>query len=132
MATQARLPGTLPTPEQARAKLKNARAGRRVVLDVVTKNRLDLKAIAKEQEAAEVSLEDAEHTMGDAAEGSPEQLAAETEQAEMWDALGRLEKKAANLKAAQVKAQAALEEADRALRVARDDIKAIRQGRRVR
>ena len=132
MGTQVKLPGTLPTPAQARGKLKDARAERRTVLGAVLGFKAEIKAIGKELMALEGELEDAERTMENAVEDSPEQLEAEKDQGATWDALCALEKKEANVKGALAKGEARLAECNRILREAREDIKAIRQGRRVR
>lgn len=130
--TQARLPYTLPTPGQARQKLREARGAVASAADDLAKLREDLRSARAEAEAAETDLTQAEHNMLDAAEDSPESAAADADQGRLWRRLLLAESGIENLKATIVKAAGEHDDARRLLRGARGDLEAVRQGRRKR
>lgn len=130
MGTQARLPGTLPTPAEARQRLKDATAAEANTRNTMDSFKEHLKAAKKEASAAEGGLREEERILIDAADGSDEARAAETEQAKAWKRLRVADKGVENLKATYSKAEAEWKEARRRLMAAREDLEAIRQGRR--
>lgn len=130
MATQVRLVGTLPTPTQARQRLKDATAAASNASNMHEGMKEHLKAAKKEVAAAEKELVEAERLLIDAVEDSPEARDAEVEQAKAWKRLRLAEKGVENLKATFSSALAELKEKRRVLAAAREDLEAIRQGRR--
>jgi chromosome segregation ATPase len=131
-ATQARLPYTLPTPAQARGKLREARANEANTRNVLSGLKEHLKAAKSEAEAASAELVEAERTLLDAADDSPESLAAEAEQGRAWKRLRTAETGLENLQSTIRAADAEHAESARLLRAAREDLEAVRVGRRKR
>lgn len=125
-----RFPGMLPTPAQARQKLKDATSEEANARHLWEGLKEHQKAAKKEVEAAELELREAERLLIDAAEDSPEAREAEKDQAKAWKRLKAAEKGFENLRATHSSAQVDWKERRRALMAVREDLEAIRQGRR--
>lgn len=128
--TQARLPATLPDPRQARANLTTARQEARDKRAVV--DGLKERAAAARDEIADamLDLEAAEEDLLGTAEGSREHLAAQDKHGKAWRRLARARKDAEKVKATRKLAKDEAKAAEGKLVAAREDLEAIRQGRR--
>jgi hypothetical protein len=131
-STQARLPGTLPTPAEARQRLRSASASESATASVLASLRDRLKDACEESKAARLELGEVERTLLDAGEGSPEEIVAQADQGTAWKRLCKAEIGIENLRATVRKAASDHAEAERGLRTTREDLEAIRQGRRKR
>ncbi len=127
---QTRFPGLLPTPAQARLRLKDATSEEANARHLWEGLKEHQKAAKKEVEAAELELREVERILIDAVEDSPEARDAEKDQAKAWKRLKDAERGLENLKATHSSAQADWKEKRRSLMAAREDLEAIRQGRR--
>lgn len=129
MATQARLPATLPDPKQARANLAAARAEERAKRGVVDGLKERAAAARGEISDAALDLEAAEEDLLGTADASPEHLAAQTAHGKAWRRLARARKDAEKVQATRKLAKGEAGAAAAKLAAAREDLEAIRQGR---
>jgi len=130
VTTQARLPGTLPTPAEARRRLGEATKAEQAARDEVASWDENAAAAKEEIEAAEVELSEVERVLVDAVEGSEAATTAEVEWGVAWERRCNAEKGLANVKASSRGAKADWKKAKARLLVCRQDIAAIRMGRR--
>lgn len=130
MSTQARLPGTLPTPAEARQRLKDATAAEANARNAKELSADRLKDAKDEAKAAEAELVEAERLLIDAVENSDEARAAEADQAKAWKRLRLAEKGIKNLTATHGGDLTEWKATKARLFAAREDLEAIRQGRR--
>jgi hypothetical protein len=131
MATQPRLPGTLPTPSVARSNLRDARYSVRNQRMLAVEAKEHVKRAKDDLAAAAAAVETAEDDL-DKASGDAEVMAADGAH-EL--SLGLVQKgEAALVKVSAVAKRAAddLGIAEKRLAAAREDLRAIRQGRRTR
>lgn len=130
MATQARLAGTLPSPKQAMSNLRLARIEVRERAAALLDLKTELRKAKAEGAAAAAALEQDEGILVDAADGSPEAAAAESEHRRDMKRAERAERDRAKVAEAVKLAAAEHKQALGHLRAARDDLEAIREGRR--
>jgi hypothetical protein len=130
MGTQARLPGTLPTPAAAKASLRMAREEWRRATSAKDGLTSRLAAARDEAKAAAIELGEAEADLLAAEDGGIEELDADERHAK---AVKRFERAEADI----VKVRGTIREASRELKAAqavltgaRAEMQAIRQGRR--
>ncbi len=130
MATQPKLPGTLPTPAQAKSALRtavSALADKRLLVirlkDDAKTAALDLKRATKEVDVAERDLLAAD-------EGSPEDADAAARLAKWLGMLEKAEDAVDKVKDTARRAQLELDAAAKVLRGARGDVRAVQDGRR--
>lgn len=128
--TQARLPGTLPTPRDARARLALAVAREVEASSKVAAFVLHMKSARAALKSAATEAGQAEQDLLAAEPGSPEETAADARHATAWRDLQRAEASIASLLDTSASARADRAEARAALRSAREEMEAIRQGRR--
>jgi hypothetical protein len=130
MATQAKMPGVMPTPAQARSVLRLSR-------DDVAAKRATVRAMRAQAQAAKdaeaAALADLEEAEGDGLasdDGTEAAVSAEQRQTKEWKrakkARDSREKVARTLRLA----RSELKEAEARLAAARDDIEALQEGRR--
>lgn len=130
--TQAILPATLPTPAQARNNLRACRNEVKEKTNVAEgmKDRLD--AAKEEEKEAAAEVEQAERDLLEADEDSKEEKVASVAHHKAWRRLERArldkDKVKATLKLARGEARAAAKR----LAAAREDLEAIREGKRVK
>ena len=129
MTTQARLPGTLPTPVEARRRLGEATKAEAAARSEVENFDEYAKAAKEEMEAAEKELSEAERVLVEAAEDSAESAAADLEWGKAWERRSKGEAGLANVKAAARGARGDWKRAKTRLLTCRQDIAAIRAGR---
>lgn len=129
-ATQAKLPATLPTPAEARSALRLARAEVREKRITLAKQKLDIKTAQGQIERCTSTLEDVEGDWLAAGDGSTEDLAAAGLIVETIRALDTAERAHETLTKALPYLSAELKQAEGRLRGARNDIRAIAEGRR--
>lgn len=130
MSTQARLPGTLPTPAEARRRLGEAATAEQKARDEVQGWNDHAKAAKEEIEAAEKELAEVERVLVDAPEESEAAVSAELEWDKAWARRSHAEAGLANVRAASRGAKADWKRAKARLLTVRQDIAAIRLGRR--
>jgi hypothetical protein len=130
--TQIKLTGTTPTPAQAKSKLREATADEHNKRHVLECLRERLKSTKEEATAAEAELVEAERVLLAAADDSEEGAAAEVDHGKAWKRLQLAERGIANLGSTISKASMEATEAKAILRSAREDLEAIRLGRRKR
>lgn len=130
MATQAKLPGTLPTHAQAKANLRDARSLESTRAKVVEGLKGKVKLAQKEQAAAELDRDIAERDLEASAAGSDEERDADVRQFEADKRVERAERDLGKVKEALAVAVVEHADAARALSGARGDLRAIHQGRR--
>lgn len=132
VASQVRIPGTLPTLPHAKAALREARATYFVRKDTADKFAAEVKRAKAEFAQAEQAYDDAERILLDAAAGSPEETRADGEHDKADRAVEKAEGDLAKVKKASDKAHAERDEALSLLVGARRTLREIRQGRRAR
>lgn len=130
MPNQARLPGTLPTPTQARGALKLARNCVREKENVADGLKERLAAARDEVAAAKAEMEEAEVDLVEADEDSPQEKTASVTHEKSYKRRARAQLDEEKVAKAYHLAQAELRVALKALENARSDIEAIREGRR--
>lgn len=130
--TQARLPGTLPTPRQAREHLQAAIGAERSAAKEVEGFKLHLKSARAELKAAAGEMEAAEEDFLAAAPDSPEERAADAKAATAWARSRKAERGITNLLDTSRAARSRLAECRQKLRSAREELEAVREGRRRR
>lgn len=130
--SQPFLPATLPTPALARSNLRLARSEVRAKRDVVDglKDRAD--ASREELAAAGLDVDTAEDDLLDAAEGSPEAIAADAHHQKACKRADRARSDLEKVAATRKLAKGELHAADKRLAAAREDLEAIREGRKTR
>jgi hypothetical protein len=132
MATQAKLPGTLPTPAVARSNLRNARSVVRTREAVLEGLRERAKLARETVSECNLKLDAVEDDLLVAEEGSDQDVSADKAHGEAMRAVERAEKDVEKVAAAVKVAGDELAVARRELAAARADIRAIREGRRVK
>ena len=132
MSLQAQLPGTLPTPREARNSLRMARSAVKEKGNVVDGMEERQAASKEEVEAALEQVEEVENDLLDAAEDSPEYTAADAGHQKAWKRAERAESDLGKVGAVLRLARGELAAAVKQLAAARADIEAIREGRRLR
>lgn len=132
MSTQARLPGTLPSPAKARSNLRDAREALRLRRLDHDRQKEHVKRAKDGLDAAGKALDLAEDDLCAAADGSPEETSADAKHDETLRAVDRAEKDLVKVQAALQLAADELTLARRQLGNAREDMRAIREGRRKR
>jgi seryl-tRNA synthetase len=130
MAAQPKLPGTLPTPAQARVVLRDSRALRQSRGRVVEGLKLRAKHAAGEVVQAAAELDAAETDLEVAGEGTPEDVDANARHGAAMRRMVRAKSDAEKVSAALALAKNDLRQADAQLAAAREDLESIRQGRR--
>jgi peptidoglycan hydrolase CwlO-like protein len=129
---QAKLPHTHPTPAQCRSNLANALRTleeKRKVLDGLADH---AKAARKETELAAADLGIAEADLLASDPESQEEAAADAAQGQAWARLLKAEQASERLQKAVAYAKAEVADAEKPLRSAREDLAAVREGRRRR
>jgi hypothetical protein len=132
MSTQARLPGTLPTPAVARANLRMARRSYQDRQNVVDGMKDRLSAAHDEVKAAGAELDEVEQDLLAADEGSSEDLAADERHGKAMKRAERAANDVIKVAGALRLAQSELADGVRLLAGARGELAAIREGRRKR
>jgi hypothetical protein len=130
VATQAKFPGVLPTPVEARRRLGEASKAAQAACEEVEGFKLDVEGAKERLGQADLELMEVERVLVAAREGSPEEASAEQEWDKAWEVVGEAEKGLANVKRAMKAAKAECGKARARLMAVRQDIAAIRLGRR--
>jgi hypothetical protein len=130
MATQAKLLGVLPTPAVARANLRMARKQAKEAADVVDGLKDRVSAASDEMKAAAAEVEEAEADLLEADEGSKEDTAAAAAHDKGLKRGHRASTDWEKVKAALKLARTEAKQAGKRLVAAREDLEAIREGRR--
>ena len=130
MATQAKLPGTLPTPAAARSNLRLVREEVRRKRGVAESMKARVDAAKEELKAADAETEEVEGDLLDADEGTPLDVSAGANHHKALRRLAHARTDLDKVRATQRLAKSELKEALGRLRAAREDMEAIREGRR--
>jgi hypothetical protein len=130
MAAQAKLPGTLPTPAQARSNLRVTRDCFREKLLVFEGYKERIAASKDEVKAANLEVEEAEADLLAAEEGSKEDIDASSRHGKAMRRKARAQTDLEKVTAARRLAGREMALAAKGLAAAREDVEAIRQGRR--
>jgi len=130
MATQARLPATLPSPAQAKANLRMARSALKEKRNVVDGLKARHEAARDEAADAEAEVDGAETDLVECEEGSSAEVSADKRHHKACARLDRAEADAERVGSALKLAKSELKNARAQMRTARADIEAIREGRR--
>jgi hypothetical protein len=131
-AVQAILPATLPTPVQAKSNLRLARSEVREKGNVVDGMKDRLAAAKEEAAASLLEVEEAENEIFDAAEESPEDIAANARHQKACKRADRATSDVGKVLGTLKLARGELRVAKKHLAAARQDLQAIRDGRKAR
>jgi hypothetical protein len=129
MKGQVKIPETLPTPAQAKQALYTARGDVRQTRETWSRLKLRLKDAKEEQKIAAAELDDLEPDLLDPADEAAEAVTAKAHTA-AWRRLQRAEKDADKVRQAASHARNEYEKACARLATAREDLEAVREGRR--
>lgn len=130
MSTQARMPATLPTPAAARSQLRLARDDARAKRNTYDDLKERLAAARDEMKTAGAEVEEAEGDMLVADADSAEEKAASNAHQKAWQRMRRAELDYDKVKATRGNAQHELKKALALLATAREELEAVREGRR--
>ena len=130
MASQAKLPHTMPTPRQARSNLREAVANFRTKRVLTTQLEDDCKRAKSELKTADHEIDEAEGDLLASAEDSPEDLDASARLAKAVAHEERAERDLEKVQDILRRSRLELDGATKILRGARGDIRALQEGRR--
>jgi hypothetical protein len=132
VATQTRLPGTLPTLAQAKARLRESRGLVETRARTLEEMRGHKKTAKGDLADAEAAVDAAECDLLAALAGSAEETAADGAHAKAMRATEKAEEALRRVEHAVQRADSEHEDARRELTGARSELRAVREGRRAR